>query len=63
MGEYNKLSTRKKGPLEIIEKINLNAYRLKLLSHIRMADVFNVKHLIPYNRENSSSDEDVVILG
>ncbi|KAH9653391.1 Endonuclease [Citrus sinensis] len=56
VGEYNKLSARKIGPLEIIEKINPNAYRLKLPSHIRTADVFNVKHLIPYRGDH---DEDV----
>ncbi|KAH9723702.1 Endonuclease [Citrus sinensis] len=56
VGEYNKLSARKIGPLEIIEKINPNAYRLKLHSHIRTADVFNVKHLIPYRGDH---DEDV----
>ncbi|KAH9670837.1 Endonuclease [Citrus sinensis] len=56
VGEYNKLSARKIGPLEIIEKINPNAYRLKLPSHIRIADVFNVKHLIPYRGDH---DEDV----
>ncbi|GJX18066.1 putative reverse transcriptase domain-containing protein [Tanacetum coccineum] len=47
--EYNKLSTKKIGPLEIVETINSNAYRLKLPSHIRCSDVFNVKHLIPYH--------------
>ncbi|KAH9679135.1 hypothetical protein KPL71_025994 [Citrus sinensis] len=57
VGEYNKLFARKIGPLEIIEKINPNAYRLKLPSHIRTADVFNVKHLIPYRGDH---DEDVV---
>ena len=57
IGKYNKLSARKIGPLEIIEKINPNAYRLKLLIHIRTADVFNVKHLIPYRGDN---DEDVL---
>ncbi|KAF7127578.1 hypothetical protein RHSIM_Rhsim11G0031000 [Rhododendron simsii] len=56
-GEYNKLKTRKIGPVEVIEKINLNAYRLKLPSHVRTADVFNVKHLVPF-RGDSSSDED-----
>ncbi|PKI35976.1 hypothetical protein CRG98_043633 [Punica granatum] len=55
-GEYNKLSARKIGPVEVLEKINSNAYRLKLPSHIRTADVFNVKHLIPYTSD--SSDED-----
>ncbi|KAH7557291.1 hypothetical protein JRO89_XS11G0106700 [Xanthoceras sorbifolium] len=46
--EYNKLAARKIGPLEVLEKINPNAYRLKLPNHIRTADVFNVKHLMPY---------------
>ena len=43
VGDYNKLSIKKIGLVEIIEKINLNAYRLKLPSHIRTTDVFNVK--------------------
>ena len=54
--EYNKLSTRKISPVEIIEKINPNAYRLKLPSHIRTADVFNVKHLIPYTGDTSDDE-------
>ncbi|KAF7144658.1 hypothetical protein RHSIM_Rhsim04G0098200 [Rhododendron simsii] len=54
--EYNKLAARKVGPVEIIEKISPNAYRLKLPSHVRTADVFNVKHLIPF-RGDSSDDE------
>ncbi|KAH9716064.1 Endonuclease [Citrus sinensis] len=57
VGEYNKLSARKIGPLEIIEKINPNAYRLKLLSHIRTVNVFNVKHLMPYRGDH---DENVI---
>ena len=48
VGEYNKLAARKIGLLEILEKINSNAYRLKLPSHMRTSDVFNVKHLVPY---------------
>ena len=60
VGEYNKLSARKIGPLEIIEKINPNIYRLKLPSHIRTADVFNVKHLIPYTGDNSNDDNSMV---
>ncbi|KAG5545126.1 hypothetical protein RHGRI_017555 [Rhododendron griersonianum] len=56
-GEYNKLKARKIGPVEIIEKINPNAYRLKLPSHVRTADAFNVKHLIPFWGD-SLSDED-----
>ncbi|KAH9763650.1 Endonuclease [Citrus sinensis] len=57
VGEYNKPFARKIGPLEIIEKINPNAYRLKLPSDIHTADVFNIKHLIPYKGDH---DEDVV---
>ena len=46
MGDYNKLSAKKIGPMEIVEKINPNAYRLKLPSHIQTVDVLDVKHLI-----------------
>ena len=56
MGEYNKLATRKIGPSEILEKINPNAYQLKLPSHMRTFDVFNVKHLVPYRGDNSNPD-------
>ena len=56
VGEYNKLAARKIGPLEILEKINPNAYRLKLPSHLRTSDVFNVKHLVPYRGDNSNPD-------
>lgn len=44
--DYNKLAACKIGPVEVIEKINPNAYRLKLPSHIRIVNVFNVKHLM-----------------
>nr|GEZ21839.1 reverse transcriptase domain-containing protein [Tanacetum cinerariifolium]GEZ26773.1 reverse transcriptase domain-containing protein [Tanacetum cinerariifolium] len=56
---YNKLSAKKIGPLEIVEKINSNAYRLKLPSHIRCSDVFNVKNLIPYHGDSSDDDLDM----
>ncbi|GJY74969.1 putative reverse transcriptase domain-containing protein [Tanacetum coccineum] len=59
IGEYNKLSAKKIGPLKIVEKINSNAYHLKLPSHIRCSDVFNVKHLLPYHGD--SSDDDLVV--
>ncbi|XP_021975042.1 uncharacterized protein LOC110870148 [Helianthus annuus] len=58
VGEYNKLSAKKIGPVEMVEKINPNAYHLKLPSHICCSDVFNVKHLLPYYGE-SSDDEPV----
>ncbi|GJV21251.1 putative reverse transcriptase domain-containing protein [Tanacetum coccineum] len=50
---------KKIGPLEIVKKINSNAYRLKLPSHIRCSDVFNVKHLLPYH--NDSSDDELAM--
>ncbi|GKA37458.1 MAK10-like protein [Tanacetum coccineum] len=59
VGEYNKLSAKKIGPLEIVKKINSSAYRLKLPSHIRCSGVFNVKHLFPYHGD--SSDDDLVM--
>lgn len=51
-GVYNKLAIRKIGLLEIVEKINPNAYQLKLPSHIKTSDVFNVKHIVPYTRDS-----------
>ncbi|PKI42324.1 hypothetical protein CRG98_037295 [Punica granatum] len=57
VGDYHKLAARKIGPVEIVEKINSNAYRLKLPSHIRTADVFNVKHLIPYTCDSLDDDD------
>ncbi|PKI67381.1 hypothetical protein CRG98_012225 [Punica granatum] len=56
-GDYHKLAARRIGPVEIVEKINSNAYRRKLPSHIRTADVFNVKHLIPYTGDSSDDDD------
>nr|GEU76768.1 putative reverse transcriptase domain-containing protein [Tanacetum cinerariifolium] len=44
--------------VEIVKKMNSNANRLKLPSHIQCSDVFNVKHLLPYH--GNSSDEDSV---
>jgi hypothetical protein len=54
--EYKKLTARKVGLIEIIEKINPNAYQLKLPSHIKMFDVFNVKHLVPFIDDLSDED-------
>ncbi|VFR02798.1 unnamed protein product [Cuscuta campestris] len=47
VGEYDKLKDQKIGPCEIVQKINDNAYRLQLPSHLKTSDVFNVKHLTP----------------
>ena len=58
--EYSKLAAKKIGPVEIVEKINSNAYRLRLPSHVRTSDVFNVKHLFPFVGDFSSDDDDAV---
>ena len=57
VGEYNKLSAKKIGPVELVEKINSNAYHLKLPSHIRTANIFNVNHLVLFTGD-SSDDSD-----
>nr|GEV97174.1 hypothetical protein [Tanacetum cinerariifolium] len=57
VGEYNKLSAKKIGPLEIVEKMKLNI-PFKVTKLIRCSDVFNVKHILPYHGD--SSDEDNV---
>ena len=60
MRDYNKLSAEKIGLVEIIKKNNPNTNRLKLPSHIRTADVFNVKHLILYVGDSSFGDDDAI---
>ena len=40
-----------------MKKINPNACQLKLPSHIKTLDVFNIKHLVPFIGD--SLDEDV----
>ena len=55
--DYIKLSAKKISPVEIVEKINPNAYQLKLPSHIHTVDVFNVKHLLPYFGDSSDDDD------
>jgi len=55
-GQYNKLSHRKIGPCKVLRKINDNAYQLKLPSHLRTSDVFNVKHLLPYHGDPVHDD-------
>ena len=58
VGDYNKLSAKKIGHVEIVEKINPNVYRLKFPSHIQTIDVFNVKHLILYLSDSSFGEDD-----
>lgn len=54
--EYNKLKSRKVGPLEVLEHINDNAYRVQLPPHLRTHNVFNVKHLSPFHGDNEDLD-------
>ena len=56
VGDYNKLSAKKIKLVEIVDKINPNACHLKLPSHIRTADVLNIKHLIPHAGDSSDND-------
>ena len=57
MGQYNKLKHRKLGPVEIVQRINANAYRLALPSHVNTADVFNVRHLFKYEPDDDTLAE------
>ncbi|KAB2623199.1 hypothetical protein D8674_025381 [Pyrus ussuriensis x Pyrus communis] len=52
-GLSNALSTF----MRVVEKINPIAYRLKLPSHLRIADVFNIKHLMPYHSASSVEED------
>ena len=50
---YNKLKSKKIGPVEILERINDNAYHLRLPDGINTSDVFNVKFLSRYVASDS----------
>ncbi len=54
--EYNKLSERKISPCKALKRINDDAYQVKLLSHLKTPDVFNVKHLVPYIGDSSKNE-------
>ena len=56
VGEYNKMAVRKIGLVETVKKINANAYQLKLPSHIKTSDIFNVKHLVLFIEDSSEED-------
>lgn len=60
--EYNKLKSRKIGLVEVLERINANAYSLRLPDHIRTADVFNVKYLFPFMGDNPTLDSGTNLL-
>ena len=54
--EYNKLKSKKIGPVEVLERINPNAYRVRLPDHLRTSDVFNVKHISRFHGDNVPPD-------
>ena len=56
IGEYKKLAARKIAPVEIVEKINPNAYQLKLPSQIKTLNIFNVKHHVLFIEDSSEED-------
>jgi hypothetical protein len=56
IGEYNKLAAGKIGLVEIVKKINANAYQLKLPNHIKTSYVLNVKHLVLFIDDSSKED-------
>ena len=60
VGAYNKLKARKIGPVEIVKRINDNAYKLKLPEDVYSSDVFNVKHLIPYHEDEQFPEEELL---
>ncbi|KAF8100256.1 hypothetical protein N665_0228s0011 [Sinapis alba] len=55
-GKYNKLKSHKIGPVEVLERVNPNADRVRLPPHHNTANVFNVKHLFPYRGDNDDPD-------
>ena len=60
--EYNKLRSRKIGPVTVLERINDNAYRLQLPDHIKTANVFNVKFLSKFHGDNTDQDSEANLL-
>ena len=48
LGKYKKLNTRYAGPFKIIKKVNDQAYKLELPSHIKVYNVFHVNLLKKY---------------
>ncbi|XP_010412456.1 PREDICTED: uncharacterized protein LOC104698758 [Camelina sativa] len=56
--EYNQLRSRNIGPVEVLERINDNAYRLLLPSHMKTSNVFNVKFLSKFRGDNKDPDSE-----
>lgn len=55
-GRFNKLQPRADGPFRALQRINDNAYKIKLPGHYNVSATFNVADLSPYE---STIDEEV----
>lgn len=55
---YNNLKAKKIGPVQVLERINDNAYRLQLPDDINTSDVFNVKSLSRYFPPDQAQDSE-----
>ncbi len=44
----SKLQDQKIRPCKILQKLNDNAYKVKLPSHVQTSKSFNIQHLVPY---------------
>lgn len=60
--EYNKIRSRKIGPVRVLEGINPNEYRLELPDHIKIADMFSVKYLKKFAGDNINQDLEANLL-
>ena len=56
---FVKLLDRKVGPCRVLKKINENAYKVELPTHLQISNSFNVQHLTPYYQDDDQ-DEDPV---
>lgn len=54
--EYNKLKSKKVGPLRVAARINDNVYRITLPAGMTTSDVFNVRYLSKYSPPDVPSD-------
>ncbi|GER32739.1 gag-pol polyprotein [Striga asiatica] len=53
---YNEWDVRRVGPVEIIEQVHPDTYRLRLPSNLHTSDVFNVNHLVQFLGDNSEAE-------
>ena len=53
----NKLMTRSDGPFKVLERVNDNAYKLKLLGDMGVSSTFNVGDLTPYHKDEEDGDD------